>query len=91
MRSAADADLHWPVIALLQVLLGKDPNQRFQTPAQLQKALTKVRGVIDSGLGLTAEELRSVSAELTPNVSNGKPRRQSARWLLAVGLYFAGA
>ena len=80
-----------PVIALLQVLLGKDPNQRFQTPAQLQKALTKVRGAIDSGLGLTADELRSVSAELTPDVSKGKPRRQPVHWLLAAGLCFAGA
>ena len=50
-----------PVIALLQVLLAKDPNQRFQSPAQLQKALTKVRGAIASGLRLTADELRSAS------------------------------
>ena len=33
-----------PVIALLQVLLAKDPDQRFQDPVQIQKALTKVRG-----------------------------------------------
>ena len=32
-----------PIIALLQVLLAKDPNQRFQTPAQLQQALTRIR------------------------------------------------
>jgi hypothetical protein len=58
-----------PVIALLQVLLAKDPNLRFQTPAQLQRALVKVREALDSGSGLTSDEVRSVSAETTANVS----------------------
>jgi serine/threonine protein kinase len=51
-----------PIIALVQVLLAKDPSQRFQSPAQLQLALTKVRGAIGSGVQLTPDELRSVSA-----------------------------
>ena len=37
-------DIPEPVMALLEVVLAKDPNQRFQNPAQLQKAITKVRG-----------------------------------------------
>src|SRR5260370_7393726 len=48
-----------PIRALLEVLLAKDPNQRFQNPAQLQQALRKVRGAIESGSRLTANELRS--------------------------------
>jgi serine/threonine protein kinase len=76
-----------PIIALLQVLLEKDPGQRFQIPAQLQQAITKVRGAIGSRLRLTADELRSVTA----NTSKRKPRRQAVRWLLAAGLCFAGA
>jgi serine/threonine protein kinase len=52
-------DIPGPVIALLQVLLAKDPNQRLQTPAQLQQALTKVREAIASGSKLNADELRS--------------------------------
>jgi len=79
-----------PVILLLQVLLAKDPNQRFQTPAQLQPALTKVRGAIGSGSGLTADELRSVSAQVTPNTSKRKPRRRIVRWVLGAGLCLAG-
>ena len=55
-----------PVTALLQVLLAKDPGQRFQTPAQLQKALTKTEGAIASGGRLTPDELRSTSAEAIP-------------------------
>ena len=78
-----------PVIALLDVLLAKDPSQRFQNPAQLQKAMTKVRGAIGSGLRLTAEELRSVSAEVSANTSKRKPRKPTVRWVLGIGLCLA--
>jgi serine/threonine protein kinase len=79
-----------PIIALLQVLLAKDPNQRFQTPAQLQQALTKVRGAIASGLRLTADELRSASAQVAESVPRGRPIKQVLRWVLAASLCFAG-
>ena len=78
-----------PVIALLQVLLAKDPNRRFQSPAQLQKALTKVRAAIGSELGLTAEELKSASDQAKEKVATGKPRRKTVRWLLSAGLFLA--
>jgi serine/threonine protein kinase len=78
-----------PVIALLQVLLAKDPNQRFQNPALLLQALTKVRGAIASGLRLTVNELRSASPEVTTNVSKRKPRKQIVRWVLGVGFCLA--
>jgi eukaryotic-like serine/threonine-protein kinase len=78
-----------PIIALLDILLAKDPSQRFQNPAQLQKAVTKVRDATGSGVRLTADELRSVNAEATANVSKRKPQRQAVRWLLVAGLCFA--
>ena len=78
------------IMALLEVLLAKDPNQRFQSPAQLQQALTKVRAAIGFGLGLTANKLRSASASMPANVPKTKPREQSVRWLLGVGLCLAG-
>jgi serine/threonine protein kinase/Tfp pilus assembly protein PilF len=79
-----------PVIALLQVLLAKDVNQRFQTPAQLQQALARVRGAIHSGSRLTADELRSVSAEMAVDVPKRKPSKLSIRWVVGVGLCVAG-
>jgi len=79
-----------PVIALLEVLLTKDPNQRFQSPAQLQQALTKVRGAIHSGSRLTPNELRSVNAEMTAGVPKRKPNKLSIRWVVGVGLCVAG-
>jgi serine/threonine protein kinase/tetratricopeptide (TPR) repeat protein len=79
-----------PIIALLEVLLAKDPSQRFQSPAQLQKALTKVREATGSGVRLTADELRSVDTQVTANTSKRKPRRQAVRWLLGTCLCLAG-
>jgi serine/threonine protein kinase/Flp pilus assembly protein TadD len=79
-----------PVVVLLQVMLEKDPNQRFQSPAQLQQALTKTRGAIAPGLRFTADELRSASAEVTPDSSKTKPRKQTVGWVLGVGLCVAG-
>jgi len=38
-----------PVVALLEILLKKDPTRRFQTPAELSKIMPMVRGAIDAG------------------------------------------
>jgi TolB-like protein/Flp pilus assembly protein TadD len=79
-----------PVIALLQVLLAKDPDQRFQAPAQLQQALTKVRGAISSGLALTADEVRSLKPEVVADLSKRTPRKQIVRWALGGCLCLIG-
>jgi serine/threonine-protein kinase len=77
-----------PVIALLQVLLAKDPNQRFQTPAQLQQALTRVKEAIASGSGLMADELKSADKPVAAR-QRAKPKKQPIRWLLGAGLCLA--
>jgi serine/threonine protein kinase/tetratricopeptide (TPR) repeat protein len=77
------------VIALLQVLLAKDPNQRFQTPAQLRKTLPKVREAIDSGVRLTADELRAAVEQPIKNLPTRKPRRWAIRWVVGAGLCLA--
>jgi serine/threonine protein kinase len=79
-----------PVIVLLQVLLAKDPNQRFQSRVQLQQALATVREAIGSGLRLTADELRSAANQVAADSSKGKPRKQLVRWVVAAGLCFVG-
>ncbi|HEY4813755.1 MAG TPA: protein kinase [Chthoniobacterales bacterium] len=79
-----------PILALVQVLLAKDPNQRFQTPAQLQHALTKVRGAIGSGLPLTADELRTAGNQRPNHLSKAKPRKQTIRWMLGAGMGLMG-
>jgi TolB-like protein len=80
-----------PVVALLRVLLAKDASQRFQSPAQLQRALTEIVEAIAFGVRLTPDKLRLVSADAATSVSKRKPRKQIARWVLGTGLCLAGA
>ncbi|MBV8215569.1 MAG: serine/threonine protein kinase, partial [Verrucomicrobia bacterium] len=80
-----------PVIALLEVLLNKDPNQRFQTPAQLQKALAAVRGAIGSGSQLMADVLRSAGDRATEKLRKAKQKKQPIRWVIVAGFCFVGA
>jgi len=75
-----------PIITLLQVLLEKDPGQRFQSPGEVQKALSKVREAIASKSPLSPEELQSAVVQVTVQSSKQKPTRPVLRWLLALGL-----
>ena len=49
-----------PVVALLEVLLEKDPERRFQTPAELLKAMPTITGAIDEGRTITHQSLRQM-------------------------------
>ena len=46
-----------PVVSLIEVLLDKDPKRRFQTPAELLKALPTITGAIDEGRTFTYQRL----------------------------------
>jgi TolB-like protein/Flp pilus assembly protein TadD len=71
-----------PIISLLQVLLTKDPNQSFQSPAQLQQALTKVRGATASNSLLSAKDLRGNRDQITQQSPRLRPRKRTL-WLIA--------
>ena len=46
-----------PVVSLIEVLLNKDPGRRFQTPAELLKALPTITGAIEGGRTITYQSL----------------------------------
>ena len=46
-----------PVVLLLEILLEKDPGRRFQTPAEILKAMPAVTGAIDAGRRITRQSL----------------------------------
>jgi tetratricopeptide (TPR) repeat protein len=48
-----------PVITLLELLLEKDPVQRFQNPAELLKAMPRITDAIDAERTMTRESLRT--------------------------------
>jgi serine/threonine protein kinase/Flp pilus assembly protein TadD len=75
-----------PIIALLQVLLAKDPSQRFQSPAELQKALPKVKQAMAFGSPLNSKELRSAGDQIAVQSPKRKPGKHAFRWLVALGL-----
>ena len=43
-----------PIVALIEVLLAKDPMRRFQTPAELLKVMSMITGAIDEGREITS-------------------------------------
>jgi serine/threonine protein kinase len=47
-----------PVVSLLEVLLDKDPERRFQTPAELLKALPTISGAIEEGGTIAYQSMR---------------------------------
>ena len=47
-----------PVVVLLEVLLEKDPRHRFQSPAELLKAIPTVTGAIDTRRRITPQTLQ---------------------------------
>ena len=46
-----------PVVGLIEVLLDKDPSRRFQTPAELLKALPTITDAIEEGCTVTYQSL----------------------------------
>jgi TolB-like protein len=73
-----------PVIALLQILLAKDPGERFQDPARLQKALIKVKEAISSGSRLTVKELQAVAEQTTKESPKKVQRKYPIPWWSSV-------
>ncbi|MGA8477171.1 MAG: protein kinase [Chthoniobacterales bacterium] len=86
-----------PVIALLEVLLEKDPAQRLQTPTELLEAIPKVTEAVASGTRVTTDQLRSAAGQiaarpkqLTSHSLLTGTRMRAFGWLLASGLGMAG-
>ena len=64
-----------PVVSLIEVLLDKDPKRRFQTPAELLKALPTITGAIDEGCTITYQSLRQMPYGKSYSVTRKPPAR----------------
>jgi predicted ATPase len=64
-------DVPEPVVALLEVLLDKDPAQRFQTPAELLKFMPMIVDAIASGQTITVQSLRKMSVVESHTATRG--------------------
>ena len=68
-------DLPPPIIALVEVLLEKNPARRFQSPTELLKAMPSITAAIDAGRKMTPKCLLQTS----PTGSRAAPRRSPPR------------
>ncbi len=64
-----------PVVSLIEVLLDKDPKRRFQTPADLLKALQTITGAIDEGRTVTYQRLGQMPDGDSYSVARKPPGR----------------
>ena len=64
-----------PVVSLIEALLDKDPGRRFQTPAELLKALPAITGAIDEGRTITYQSL----GQMPDRESHSVARKPAAR------------
>ena len=60
-----------PVVVLLEVLLEKDPARRFQSPAELLKAMPTITGAINAGRRITHKSLQKIPSAASP-IANSK-------------------
>jgi predicted ATPase len=64
-----------PVVSLIEVLLDKDPRRRFQTPAELLKAMPTITGAIDEGRTITYQRLGQMPDGNSHSVARKPPAR----------------
>jgi serine/threonine protein kinase/predicted ATPase len=78
-------DVPQPVVALLEVLLEKDPARRFQNPDELLKAIPMITDAVDGGRTITHQSLRQTvltdltSVTRTPSTRRGPEKISVAR------------
>jgi WD40 repeat protein/serine/threonine protein kinase len=73
-----------PVVALLDILLKKDPTQRFQTPAELSKMIPMIRDAIDAGHPL----MKTIRVFVSSAGDVQKERHLAERVMLAITAEF---
>ena len=61
-----------PIVVLLEVLLEKDPERRFQNPAELLKAMPTVTGAIEARRSITRQSLQKTPSTAS-RVGTRKP------------------
>jgi serine/threonine protein kinase len=68
-------DIPPPLVALLEVLLEKDPSRRFQNPGELLRAIPTITGALDARRRITRQSLHS----MPPAASPARTHRPSSR------------
>jgi predicted ATPase len=84
-------DVPQPVVILLEKLLEKDPVRRFQTPAELLKALPTITGAIDARSRITRQSLRKTPSTASRVGTRRPPGRLAPKQISVARLPVTGS
>ena len=80
-----------PVVVLLEVLLEKDPAQRFQNPAELLKAIPTITGAIDARRKITRQSLQKTPSTASRIGTRRPPARLGPKKISVARLPVTGS
>src|SRR5271166_2445484 len=80
-----------PVVVLLEVLLEKDPAHRFQSPAELLKAIPTITGAIDAGRAIAHQSFQKNSPADSRVVTRKPPARLAPKKISVARLPVTGS
>ena len=84
-------DVPQPVVLLLEVLLEKDPDCRFQSPAELLKVMPAITGAIDSRRRVTRQTLQKTTLAKLRAGTRGSPLRLGPKKISVARLPVTGS
>jgi hypothetical protein len=79
------------VVVLLEVLLEKDPERRFQTPAELLKAIPTITSAIDARRRITRQSLQKTPSIASRAVTGEAPKRKGPEKISVARLPITGS
>ena len=80
-----------PAVVLLEVLLEKNPGRRFQTPAELLKAITAITGAIDARRRITRQSLQKMPSTASRVGTRPPPARLAPKKISVARLPVTGS
>jgi hypothetical protein len=84
-------DVPQPVVVLLEVLLEKDPGQRFQNPCDLLKAIPTITARIEAGRRITRETLHKMPSGASPARTRRPPAKPGPKKISIARLPVTGS
>jgi serine/threonine protein kinase len=80
-----------PVVVLIEVLLEKDPGRRFQSPAELLKAIPRMTSAIDAGRRITRQSLHKTLSTASRVGTRKPPARLAPKKISVARLPVTGS
>jgi serine/threonine protein kinase len=80
-----------PIVALLEVLLEKDPARRFQSPTEVLNAMPMIAGALDAGRRITRRSLQKTPSTASRIATRKPPARPAPKKISVARLPVTGS